>query len=166
MLENSDEFCVYVYICVNRCGEMSQSCERFFVQEACFYECDVNIGLWRVYNDPINESNGENSWQIFGMPIKASYCNAWYNACYNDYFCGNGSYFECARLYNEFDNISILQEEVENKINTGLVVGLIVAAIIVIILCISVVYIISRERNGKPMFIKELMEDTETNALQ
>jgi folate receptor len=29
----------------DRCGALSQPCERFFVQEACFYECDPNAGL-------------------------------------------------------------------------------------------------------------------------
>jgi folate receptor len=28
----------------DRCGPISQGCERFFVQEACTYECDVNAG--------------------------------------------------------------------------------------------------------------------------
>jgi folate receptor len=28
----------------DRCGKMSQACERFFVQEACLYECDSTAG--------------------------------------------------------------------------------------------------------------------------
>ena len=31
----------------DRCGKMSSACERFFVQEVCLYECDVNDGLFR-----------------------------------------------------------------------------------------------------------------------
>jgi hypothetical protein len=32
------------------------------------------------------------------MPIKASYCNAFYDACKDDSFCGHGNFFECARV--------------------------------------------------------------------
>ena len=35
----------------DRCGKLSQACERFFVEEACFYECEVNTGLYRKYTD-------------------------------------------------------------------------------------------------------------------
>ncbi|CAK9071904.1 unnamed protein product [Durusdinium trenchii] len=31
----------------DRCGPLSQECERFFVQEACFYECDPNVAFYR-----------------------------------------------------------------------------------------------------------------------
>lgn len=35
----------------DRCGKLSPQCERFFVQEACFYECDANNGYWRKFVD-------------------------------------------------------------------------------------------------------------------
>ena len=35
----------------DRCGKLSQACERFFVQEACLYECDPNIGNYRKCTD-------------------------------------------------------------------------------------------------------------------
>lgn len=35
----------------DRCGPLSRQCEAFFVQEACFYECDANNGYWRLYRD-------------------------------------------------------------------------------------------------------------------
>merc|ERR1712146_554705 len=89
----------------DRCGPLSQACERFFVQEACFYECSPNIGLFRKYHpNTFNSSNdSHNAWEVEGMPIKASYCNAWFDACRNDYFCdaGGGNFFECARVYEE-----------------------------------------------------------------
>ena len=123
----------------DRCGKLSQACERVFVQEACFYECEVNAGLYRAYTDeqwtlcdpysydptvggvgavvtlstapntatPLGYAAGgtayygrgpivdngdgtwtytcsgvENRWQMAGMPIKASYCDAWYTACF------------------------------------------------------------------------------------
>ena len=33
----------------DRCGPLSPQCERFFVQEACFYECEPAAGLFRRY---------------------------------------------------------------------------------------------------------------------
>merc|ERR1719456_1691905 len=33
----------------DRCGPLTPECERFFVQEACFYECDPNAGLFRKW---------------------------------------------------------------------------------------------------------------------
>ncbi|KAK3289280.1 hypothetical protein CYMTET_3282 [Cymbomonas tetramitiformis] len=76
----------------DRCGTLSEACQQYFAAEACFYECDVNAGKWRKYRD----CDGDNQWQMEGMPIKASYCDAWYEACKTDNFCGSGSYFEMA----------------------------------------------------------------------
>merc|ERR1712070_193791 len=91
----------------DRCGPLSPECERFFVQESCFYECDPNAGLYRKFHPSVyNESNPDhNEWQMANMPIKASYCDAWFNACRNDKFCasGGGSYFSCAAEYKMID---------------------------------------------------------------
>ena len=69
----------------DRCGPLSPQCERFFVQEACFYECEVNIGNYRKYTDAeaatVGHEGEGNQWQIHAMPIKMSYCNAFYDAC-------------------------------------------------------------------------------------
>jgi len=97
----------------DRCGKLSQECERFFVQEACFYECEPAAGLYR--QNPKSQSiadilgrklynasaHPDGSWKMEKMPVKASYCNAWMDACKNDMFCGakDGSYFSCARDY-------------------------------------------------------------------
>eukprot|EP01026_Neomeris_dumetosa_P048142 TRINITY_DN4155_c0_g1_i3.p2 TRINITY_DN4155_c0_g1~~TRINITY_DN4155_c0_g1_i3.p2 ORF type:complete len:491 (-),score=55.63 TRINITY_DN4155_c0_g1_i3:214-1686(-) len=62
--------------------QMSDACYKYFVDELCFYECDVNAGKYRKH--PQCE---ENTWQMEGMPIKASYCNAWFQACAEDYVC-------------------------------------------------------------------------------
>ena len=101
----------------DRCGPMSQACERFFVEEACMYECEVNINIYRKYTDAQHAAcsadgvtdgqavtlsdgtaytctvgawggNDENKWQIHAMPIKASYADAWYRACANDLLPG------------------------------------------------------------------------------
>ena len=100
----------------DRCGPLSQGCERFFVAEACMYECEVNTGLYRKYTDAQHAAcsadgvavgaavtlsdgtaytctvhwggNHENRWQLHEMPIKASYADAWYRACVDDLFPG------------------------------------------------------------------------------
>jgi folate receptor len=91
----------------DRCGPLTPECERFFVQEACFYECDPNAGLYRKWHPSIyNSSNSaHNEWQMSNMPIKASYCDAWFTACRSDKFCasGGGSYFSCAAEYKKVD---------------------------------------------------------------
>lgn len=108
----------------DRCGPLSQACERFFVMEGCFYECEVNTGLYRKYTDEQHQycadaaegayipeinytcvvgawgGNDENRWQLHQMPIRRSFADAWYRACANDLFCGTGDYFGCAGDYH------------------------------------------------------------------
>jgi hypothetical protein len=62
------------------CGKLTSACEQFFIEEGCFYECDHNLGKWRKHDDESCD-NGNNGWQITGTPIKASYCDAWFEAC-------------------------------------------------------------------------------------
>jgi hypothetical protein len=124
---------------------MSEACARFFVQEACMYECDPHAGQYRRYTDDEaaafaafaavegnpgdpygaytvddavyagtfdhagttynktvffgNGVYGPNTWQMYKMPIKASYCDAMHTACSNDYFCGTGDFWECSANY-------------------------------------------------------------------
>jgi len=85
----------------DRCGPMSQACERFFVQEACLYECEPAAGLYRKFNKTQQDHPDYNQWQMYKMPIKKSFCNSWYDACANDYFCGGGSFFGCDAFYWE-----------------------------------------------------------------
>jgi folate receptor len=90
----------------DRCGPMSPECSRFFVQEACFYECDVTAGMYRKCSDAQvgaasrdeDDPCYKNTWEMKGMPIKGSYCDAWYQACRNDYFCSaeDGNFFSCS----------------------------------------------------------------------
>lgn len=120
---------------------MSDACQRFFVQEACMYECDPHSGEYRRYtdaeadayeafkaidgnpgdyaglpaDDPLYQGTfehngvtynkilfrgngvyGPNKWQMYQMPIKASYCDAFLTACANDYFCGDGDFWACS----------------------------------------------------------------------
>lgn len=110
----------------DRCGPLSPACERFFVMEACFYECEPAAGLFRRYPasdftahdreghieyDPScdeyhasydsTKDCSHNSWELYRMPIKASFCDAWYTACKHDYFCAadGGNFFSCAEQY-------------------------------------------------------------------
>ena len=137
----------------DRCGPLSNACEQFFIQEACFYECSPHAGSYRRYDDKtvaafaafmaetgtgegpcytsvydpddamyqgnflhegINYPKsvfygdgcyGPNRWQMYKMPIKASYCDAFYTACKDDLFCANAGggngYFGCAADYRE-----------------------------------------------------------------
>jgi len=104
----------------DRCGKLSPACERFFVQEACFYECEPHLAPYRKFQDAAfnsgqlqggvdvhdEDNDDHNKWQIHEMPIRADYCDAWYDSCKDDYFCAsdNGSFFSCAAEYKELDD--------------------------------------------------------------
>eukprot|EP00931_Biecheleriopsis_adriatica_P048350 TRINITY_DN27936_c0_g1_i1.p1 TRINITY_DN27936_c0_g1~~TRINITY_DN27936_c0_g1_i1.p1 ORF type:complete len:334 (-),score=79.83 TRINITY_DN27936_c0_g1_i1:90-1091(-) len=183
----------------DRCGPISQACERFFVQEACFYECDPNAGLYRKYNasvyDPrcdsgntqydeayatANSCASHNAWEMHGMPIKASYCDAWFDACRNDKFCSHddGNFFSCAAVYEsadaklkkdleqaqkELEDSSAKQKELEDSLasgalSPGAIVGIVVPSVLAVCgLGISCL-LVQRERAGKPMFGRLLDE--------
>jgi len=170
----------------DRCGPLSQECERFFVQEACFYECDPNAGLYRkyptsVYDERCDEyaagydaayaaSNNcdHNTWQMHNMPIKKSYCDAWFTACRHDKFCASdsGDYFSCAAEYQALDEAAELnatkseleQLKAENEAleKAGIAPGLLVAIILPsLVACVAFAcscYLIRREQMGKPFF--------------
>jgi folate receptor len=73
------------------CG-ISSGCKKYFIEESCFYECDRNVGKWRKHAEC---DGGNNGWEISNMPIKASYWDAWYEACKDDYFAwGEGGYWD------------------------------------------------------------------------
>mmetsp|Transcript_7538 Transcript_7538/g.46331 ORF Transcript_7538/g.46331 Transcript_7538/m.46331 type:complete len:291 (+) Transcript_7538:554-1426(+) len=78
---------------LERCGGMSDRCAQYFFDEGCFYECDVNAGRFRRH--PTCE--GGNAWEMHQAPVKASYCDSFYEACKNDLFCTSDSrtFFGC-----------------------------------------------------------------------
>lgn len=108
----------------DRCGPLSQACERWFVQEACAYECEPAFGLFRRYHRSIyNASDPDhNEWEVYKMPIRADHADAWYHACYNDSFCAadDGNFFSCAAEYREF----VTDLEGEEGVSGGVVAAI------------------------------------------
>jgi len=158
----------------DRCGAISPECERFFVQEACFYECDPNAGLFRKFHSSIyNESNpNHNEWQVHAMPIKASYCDSWFTACRKDKFCASddGSFFSCAAEYKAVDQVAELQaqlkqaEDKSDGMDTGSIVGFVTAGVVIFALCVFGGCLVMKERAGKPVFGKLLDGPSESTA--
>lgn len=64
-----------------------ERCNAWFREEECLYECDVNAGKWRKHGDCKDDSGASNAWQMEGMPIKASECDAFYAACSDLVLC-------------------------------------------------------------------------------
>ena len=84
-------------LCMLRCGPLSNACQTYFQLEACFYECDHNMGKFRLYNNTsCQDPDGTvNMWQISNLPLSATVVDAWWSACRNDLFCTDpsGDYF-------------------------------------------------------------------------
>lgn len=114
----------------DRCGKLSPACERYFVQEACFYECEPASGIFRKYpnatvhpehpdafdpamQDYYDDTKNHNQWQMHKMPIKGDYCDAWFTACEHDLFCASdgGSFFSCAAEYKEVDRVQAAEKK-------------------------------------------------------
>jgi len=63
----------------NRCKKLSSSCERFWMNQECFYQCSPYVYKWKVI---------ENNTDILkGVPICSSVCDRWYEACKSDQIC-------------------------------------------------------------------------------
>jgi len=144
----------------DRCGALSQSCENFFVEEACFYECDANTGLWRAWTDaqvadPDNFPDA-NTWEISNMPIMRSYCDDWFRACHDDYFCANsdGNFFDCA-LVAEAEAVV----EVEVEVPTVSLPAIIIPAVVVVLVALALAFVIYRERQGKALFTSLIQDE-------
>lgn len=61
---------------------MSDECRRHFMQDLCFYECEPNVKPWVV---KVNRTFAKE--RIFKVPLCASDCESWWNACKFDYTC-------------------------------------------------------------------------------
>lgn len=97
---------------------------------------------------------GQNNWQILGMPIKASYCDMWYEACYNDLFCGgaSGDFFECAELKSPHAQPAPAPGPPEFLIPVWAVVLLVVLAVLFLALAAAGAVLVRREMRGDPLF--------------
>jgi len=186
----------------DRCGPLSPECERFFVQEACFYECDPNAGLFRKWNSTVYNPRCDkyafgydeayakaqvcdhNAWQMFKMPIKASYCDSWLRICAKDRFCASdtGDYFTCAAEYKavdleaaelaelakkekELNATMVLTDRLEAEvvdlmkssgIDPVIVILIVVLAIVAGIAVCGGLWLIRLEKIGKPVFAKQV----------
>ncbi|GAX20315.1 hypothetical protein FisN_9Hh020 [Fistulifera solaris] len=118
----------------DKCGVMSDACERFFVFEYCFYECEPSVGLFRKFNDSQTDHPDFNTWQLYQMPMKKSYCDAWFDACKNDF-------------YSEESFTSEEPKEV-NKLS----ISMGVMSVLFFFLCVFSAFLIHHERSGKPFF--------------
>lgn len=161
----------------DRCGPLSPACERFFVQEACFYECSPHIGLYRRYGghackaDDIGCTQEFNAtlhqdlhWEVYRMPIRRDYCDAWYTACLNDMFCSNdgGNYFSCATSPPTIAPTTVTptnttvkfetEDEKEEVLSNGALAGIAILAFVVVGLAAFATWMCCQERAGKPMF--------------
>jgi len=129
----------------DRCGKMSQECERFFVQEACMYECDPNVGLFRK-NTPEEIANNSTligtEWELEAMPIQGDYCDAWFGACRFESFCGEGDFYSCARLPPGSDS----------PLSGGAIAGIVFGSVFLVGTLCFLVVLIHNERRGRPVF--------------
>lgn len=65
------------------------------------------MGECRRHNDcEFDAATGTSNtgWEIYRMPIQAQYCDAWYEACKNDYYCyeastGDNSWFKHSSVH-------------------------------------------------------------------
>lgn len=150
----------------DRCGKLSLSCESFFIQEACLYECDRNAGLYRKFPlDTFNESDpDQNAWQMHKMPIKGEYCDAWFEACKDDAFCSaaGGDFFSCAKIASQASNEAA--REASSNLPSGVVAGIAVAATVLVGVATFLVFVVRRERMGRPVFARLSM--TEARPVQ
>jgi len=178
----------------DRCGPLSAACERFFVMEGCFYECEVNAGLYRKYTDAQHAAcsadgvaegatviladnssytcqvgawggNDENKWQLHKMPIRKSFADAWYRACANDNFCGNGDFFECAGDYHaQLANDTYWAERRANETLAAMLAAnegalpnyalaiIVVVAVLALVFFLCIVVMACKEKSGSPVF--------------
>lgn len=61
---------------------MSAQCRKYFDRDNCFYECEPHIGLWVVTTTRKIASE-----RFYKVPLCASDCNSWFEACKDDYTC-------------------------------------------------------------------------------
>ena len=98
-----------------------------------------------------------NTWELAGMPIKASYCNAWYTACFQDKFCGgaDGNFFSCAELFSPSEQ----DDDDDNTLPSWAILLIVVLALLFLAGACLFGHTIRREIKGDPLF-KPLTQQT------
>ncbi|XP_053380334.1 folate receptor beta-like [Mercenaria mercenaria] len=79
---DSDVWLGFTY---NHCGpdhSLSETCRQWFNKDMCFYDCSPNTGPWIV--DNVIRIRNE---RFMHVPFCASQCNAWWEACKNEFTC-------------------------------------------------------------------------------
>ena len=147
----------------DRCGPLSPACERFFVQEACAYECEPAFGLFRRYAPNIFNASDptHNEWEVYKMPIRADHADAWFHACYNDHFCAadDGNFFSCAATYLE----SVTDTD-EGNLSGGAAAAIIVPVLIVLLAAIAfILHVRKTERLSGASYFVSLDSKGRTN---
>ncbi|RWS17819.1 Folate receptor beta-like protein, partial [Dinothrombium tinctorium] len=61
---------------------MSEKCKKFFHQDICFYGCEPHVGHWFIN---VNLSFARE--RMYKVPLCASVCNEWWNACKKEFTC-------------------------------------------------------------------------------
>lgn len=120
-----------MYECSPHAGQYRRYTDAEAAAFAAFSEVDGNPGdPYGMYeaDDPIyagtfthdgktydkslffgNGVYGPNQWQMYKMPIKASFCDAFYTACAHDYFCGTGDFWSCSADYRANEITRVLE---------------------------------------------------------
>jgi len=72
---------IYAGWSFNHCGKtMSSKCRAYMEAQECSYGCDLRLSqrYYNLYNAPANFTS---------IPVCASYCDAWFDACADDVTC-------------------------------------------------------------------------------
>merc|ERR1712238_293308 len=84
------------------CGKLSRKCEKYFVQEACFYECEPAAGLYRKHLDPQSHPEWAKHEHVFDEEPNEE---------------PNGEKYSCAKLAKK--KSSILKEKCDKPLVNG-----------------------------------------------
>ena len=61
------------------CRDVSDNCSRYLRANNCFYSCDPYLGPWNV----------SFIGHLYRLPVCASYCDEWFEACKSDSTCSS-----------------------------------------------------------------------------
>jgi folate receptor len=71
----------------NHCSRnLSKACRDWFIKDTCFYECSPNLGPFLVVDKRSKITRKE---RVINVPLCASDCDAWFEACKDDLTCSD-----------------------------------------------------------------------------